>query len=381
MEDPIDKIVEGMYTDRYLLALLKEIGASLAINCYRNNLIMTIGRTEIRGANGSQDQQVSLGFSPSARPMGLGVEDANTIWIGNQLHMLKYQRHGELADPMDSTTRSPFDGYFVPRVAHIIGDLDTHDICVDGDKNVLFASSLFNAVCSLTSKTHAAKIWWRPSWISSGTSGDCCHLNGLCTRDGKLRYVTSVSRHNIIDGWREARRNGGVVWDVVEDKLVCADLSMPHSPRWYGGKLFVLNSGRGEFGFVDFNETQQTPTGEEYHPFVAIAFFPGFLRGLSFHGKYAFIGSSSDRHDNTFEGLELGEKLKENNVTGRSGIFVLDLETGDVKHWIRFDNVIKEIYDVVVVSGVKRLRIEEYTANALATLYSIEQLKVEEELL
>lgn len=30
-------------------------------------------------------------------------------------------------------------------------------------------------------------------------------------------------------------------------------LSMPHSPRWYDGKLWVLHSGTGGFGTIDPN--------------------------------------------------------------------------------------------------------------------------------
>ena len=51
---------------------------------------------------------------------------------------------------------------------------------------------------------------------------------------------------------------------------------------------------------------------------------------------------------------------------------MLDLKTGDIKNWIRFNNIAKEIYDIQIVPGVKKLRIEEYTANALGRSYSVE---------
>ena len=55
---------------------------------------------------------------------------------------------------------------------------------------------------------------------------------------------------------------------------------MPHSPRLHGGKLWLLNSGEGQFGWVD------TSTGT----FNPIAFCPGYPRGLASVGKYDLIG-------------------------------------------------------------------------------------------
>ena len=67
-------------------------------------------------------------------------------------------------------------------------------------------------------------------------------------------YVTAVSRSDVADGWRERRRDGGIVIDVASGEIVASGLSMPHSPRLYDGKLWLLNSGTGEFGTVDPRE-------------------------------------------------------------------------------------------------------------------------------
>ena len=70
--------------------------------------------------------------------------------------------------------------------------------------------------------------------------------------------------------------------DITTNEIVCEGLSMPHSPRWANGKLWVLNAGTGHLGWVDF-ETKK---------FVPLAFFPGFLRGLSIIGNVAAVGLS-----------------------------------------------------------------------------------------
>ena len=74
---------------------------------------------------------------------------------------------------------------------------------------------------------------------------------------------------------------------------------MPHSPRLYDGRLWVLNSGEGEFGTVD------PATGA----FTAVCFCPGYARGLAFVGRHAVIGLSRPRHNQTFSGLKLEERL------------------------------------------------------------------------
>ena len=35
------------------------------------------------------------------------------------------------------------------------------------------------------------------------------------------------------------------------DRVILGGLSMPHSPRWYGGKLWVLESGKGTLAVAD----------------------------------------------------------------------------------------------------------------------------------
>ncbi len=70
-------------------------------------------------------------------------------------------------------------------------------------------------------------------------------------RDGRPTFVTVVGRSDVADGWRDHRRNGGCVLDVQSGETVCSGLSMPHSPRWYRDRLWVLNSGTGQLGYVD----------------------------------------------------------------------------------------------------------------------------------
>ena len=154
---------------------------------------------------------------------------------------------------------------------------------------------------------------------------DRCHLNGLALRDGKARYVTAVSRSDVVDGWRDRRTAGGCVIDVTTGDVVAEGLSMPHSPRWYRDRLWVLNSGKGEFGWVDLAAGRFEP----------IAFCPGYLRGLAFAGDYAIVSLSQPRHDKTFGGLALDGELARRNADAQCGLQIIDLKTGDVAQWLQ----------------------------------------------
>ena len=121
-----------------------------------------------------------------------------------------------------------------------------------------------------------------------------------------------------MDGSRDRRTAGGCVIDVTTGDVVAEGLSMPHSPRWYRERLWVLNSGKGELGRVDLAAGRFEP----------IAFCPGYLRGLAFAGDHAIVSLSQPRHDKTFGGLALDGELARRNADAQCGLQIIDLKTG-----------------------------------------------------
>nr|WP_244505625.1 DUF4915 domain-containing protein [Methyloceanibacter stevinii] len=104
-----------------------------------------------------------------------------------------------------------------------------------------------------------------------------------------------------------------------------------------------------------------------------VAFCPGFVRGLGFHGKYAFVGLSKPRYER-FEGLALDKKLAETDSEPWCGVQVIDLETGAVVHWFRIDGAIGELYDVAVVEGVFRPMSLGFASNEILGLVTHDEL-------
>jgi uncharacterized protein (TIGR03032 family) len=134
------------------------------------------------------------------------------------------------------------------------------------------------------------------------------------------------------------------VIDVETNEIVLTELSMPHSPRWYQNKLYLLNSGTGEFGYMDLEKGKFEP----------IVFCPGYLRGCAFHGDFAIVGISQPRNNKTFQGLPLDEKLAQKNAIPRCGLLVINLRTGDIVHSLRLEGEIQELYDVAILPKIRR---------------------------
>ena len=108
-------------------------------------------------------------------------------------------------------------------------------------------------------------------------------------RAGRPAYATCVAPTNVVEGWREHRRDGGLVIDISTGEAVTRGLSMPHSPRLHGGRLWLVQSGTGEFGHVDI------ATGR----FEPVCFLQGYARGVAFVGEHAVIGVSRPRENRT----------------------------------------------------------------------------------
>lgn len=142
---------------------------------------------------------------------------------------------------------------------------------------------------------------WQPSFVKDLGPGDKCHLNSLALRDDRVRYVTALGETDTVGGWRENKRDSGLLMDVENQETIIRRLSMPHSPRWYPDKLWILESGNGGFGTIDLN------TGK-YHEIIQL---PGFTRGLSFLGPLAFVGLSQVRESAVFSGIPLVGRLQE----------------------------------------------------------------------
>src|SRR6478736_7770222 len=327
---PVDltKLKVEKSCSRGLAGWLASTRISIAISSYQTGRIYLVGS--------DREGRVSFFERIFERAMGI-VGNAQRIYLGGLYQLWRFEN---VLRP-NETIHGKFDKCYVPRNAQTIGDLDIHELGIRNDGRGVFVNTKYSCLAEL-SQTHSFKPIWKPPFISKLAPEDRCHLNGLAMVEGKPKYVTAVCKSDAVDGWRDRRMSGGVVIDVETDEIVCEGLSMPHSPRWANGKLWVLEAGSGHLGYVDFAKKA----------FVPLAFLPGFLRGLSIHGNVAAVGLSKPRNQR-FEGLQLDEELKKRDADPWCGVQIVSLTNGDVLNWIRFEGDVTELFDISFLPGVR----------------------------
>ena len=235
-----------------------------------------------------------------------------------------------------------WDRLYLPRSCHVTGNVDVHDLHVQSDGTLLVAVTQYNCIAKLDHQGSFNPIW-KPAFIDKIVGEDRCHLNGFCLDGDEIAYASAVSQNNEAHGWYEQRADGGVILDARTNEVVCQGLSMPHTPRLYRGKLWLVEAGRGRLGHVD------PKTGK----FEEVCFCPGFLRGLRFFGDYALLGMSLPRNQ-VFSGLPLDEILTEKQMEPECAIYAINLNTGRIDYTIKISGSVSEIYDLIVVENARQ---------------------------
>ena len=316
-------------TSRQFTSWMAETGLSLAFSTYQTGKLFFVGLQP----NG----RISVFERTFNRCMGLAAV-GDTLYMSTLYQLWRFNNVLEPGQEYDG-----YDRLYVPINGHTTGDLDIHDIAVESAGRVIFVNTLFGCLATIGGDSSFIPLW-QPPFISKLAAEDRCHLNGLAMENGRARYVTAIAETDVTDGWRDKRVDGGCIIDVQNDTVIARGLSMPHSPRISNGRLWVLNSGTGEFGTID----------EKTGTFTALTFCPGYLRGLSFLGDYAIVGLSKPRDNKTFTGLPLNDALAKKNAEAQCALQVIDLNTGDAVHWLRMDSLVEELYDVVALPGARR---------------------------
>jgi uncharacterized protein (TIGR03032 family) len=340
----------ALTSSRHFPAWLQRMGASLAFTTYQAGKVFLLGLKE--------DGRLAVFERSFARCMGLGVAAGGRgLMLATQHQIIRFDN---VLDP--GARQGPHDALYAPHATWITGDLDAHDVAAGPDGRPIFVNTLFSCIAEVSDGASFRPLW-RPPFISRLAAEDRCHLNGMAVQDGRPRYATAVSRSDVSDGWRDRRADGGMVIEVQSGEIVAQGLSMPHSPRLHGGRLWVLNSGAGELGWID-------PATGRFEP---VAFCPGYARGLAFIGDYALVGLSLARENRTFSGLPLDEALTSRGAEARCGLLVIDLKSGDTVEWVRIEGVVREMFDVAVMPGVVNPAMIGFKTDEVLRVISIDE--------
>jgi len=336
-------------SSRHFAHWLDTVGSSLAFSTYQSEKLFLAGVDEKGG--------VAAFERTFDRCMGIGVFPAGRSFVlASQSQIVRFDE--VLPKPH---AYKDWDVLYAPHKTWITGDIDVHDIAVLADGTPIFVNTAYSCIATVSEGFNFKPLWW-PPFISRLAPEDRCHLNGMALENGKPRYVSMVARSDVADGWRERKADGGMIWDIAAGKPLAEGLSMPHSPTLHDGRLWLVNSGTGELGFID------TSTGR----FQAVAFCAGYARGLDIVKGYGVVGISMPREDRTFQGLPLERMLAERGAEPRCGLIVIDLTTGDTVAWLRIENVVRELFDVAVLPGVRRPALIGFRGSEIQRIISID---------
>jgi uncharacterized protein (TIGR03032 family) len=306
--------------------LLTNLNISLVISTYQAGKLITLSPQDT-------DKLVQLPRTFD-NVMGLAVKD-DTLAAATKYNVEILKNDTRLA-PLYPNKPNTYDHIYIPQATYHTGPLALHDMAFLNDKLVA-VNTMFSTLAYIDD-TQSFTPFWQPPFITELEPEDRCHLNGLAIENNEIKYLTALGNSNEKNGWRENKINGGILMEYPSGKIILDGLSMPHSPRIYNGKLYVLNSAQGELIEVDVKN----------HSYEVLLKLDGFLRGMDRFGDYLFIAGSKLRHNNeTFKNLPISE-------TSFSGIIAIYLPTKTVIGKFEYKMSVDEIYDVKVLPDTLR---------------------------
>jgi uncharacterized protein (TIGR03032 family) len=333
-----------------LPAILDQLGSSLLVTTYQAGKLVVVR---------SDAGVINTHFRAFNKPMGMAL-GRGRLAIGTAVDVWEFRNVPAVAAKLDPPGKH--DACFLPRSAHVTGDIQIHEMAYvtvesresrvesqaadefsdsyPASSDLWFVNTRFSCLATHDADHSFAPVW-RPKFISQLTPDDRCHLNGLGLKEGRPAWATALGETDTGGGWRENKKSGGILIDIASDEIIARGLSMPHSPRWHAGRLWLLESGTGSFGFVDLN------TGL----YESIVHLDGFTRGLEMFGNLAFIGLSQVRETAVFSGIQITERLPETERT--CGVWVVDIERGQIIAFLKFEEAVQEIFAIALLPGIR----------------------------
>ena len=307
--------------------VLAQAGCSLLVSTYQAGQLCAFG---------THEGKLHVELQPFALAMGIAVSPRR-VAVGTRGLIWQLEPAGRsIARGLEPA--GLYDAALLPRTAHVCGNIQSHEMAYI-DNQLWVVNTLFSCLATIE-PGYSFVPRWKPHFVSDCYQpGDRCHLNGLAVDGGVPRFVTAMAETDAPNAWRERKHETGVLMDVASNEVVSRGFAMPHSPRVHDGRIWVLDSGRGELVVVD-----PATGGRE-----TVTAFPGYVRGLSFWGSLAFVGLSRIRETSVFGGLPIAAQKQEL----KCGIGVVDLRSGRQLASFQFSSGVEEIFAVEVLPGVR----------------------------
>lgn len=307
--------------------VLAQLNCTLAISTYQAGKVIFMSATP--------DGKLIQLPRTFKRAMGIAIEgEKMAVAMANEVTLFVNSPELALTYPQKPRT---YDAMYMPRATYYTGHLDLHDLHF-GKDGLWGVNTSFSCVCKIDEQYSFNPVW-KPHFIDALIGEDRCHLNGLAMQEGEPLYVSALGTGNTKQSWRENITGGGIIMHLPTNEIVARGLAMPHAPRLYDGKLYVLLSAKEQLICVD-------PSDGSHE---VVANIPGFVRGMTKFGDYLFIGTSKVRRESS-----TAKHLKLSKASDIAGITILHLPTAKIIAGISWLSSVDEIYDVQVLPNTRR---------------------------
>lgn len=306
------------------VAWLARAGGTLAVTTYN------AGKLALFSAPGGVLQARIMRLP---RPMGLAF-DGEHFAVAVRERIVGWRR------------RAAGSEHFVVDAVHATGRLDVHEMAYDA-RGLCFANTRYNCLARPSERVRFRRMW-SPPFMPEIVPRDCCHLNGVGVRDGRVAMLTAFCAGSEPGAWRAGDRfSSGIVLEAPEGRVVTSGLCMPHSPRWYEGRWWLCNSGAGALCTFD-------PRSGEVHEAAAL---PGFARGLCFAAGRAIVGLSHIRPEHILDAPPVRQRFDHL----RSGVWLVDVQTGANTGALEFVRGGREVFDAAFLPGMTAVDLDRPT--------------------
>lgn len=235
-----------------------------------------------------------------------------------------------------------YDAHFVPQAGYVTGAVGIADMVLDQQAGPVFASTRFSCAGRPSAMVSFEPVW-QPGFISALAPEDRCHLAGLATVKGRVRFATLFAPTDEPDGWRS--RNGdeaarGRLMDMTTGRTILDGIDQPRSPRSHRGRLWLLEAGKGRLCRADLKQRRIVP----------VADCPGYPMALAFLEDAAVVALSQPA------GGWKAPVAVSGTPGGFCGLAVFDIATGELLHWLRLGHPVARVSGLAPLTGYRRPR-------------------------
>jgi uncharacterized protein (TIGR03032 family) len=256
------------------IALLEKLNITLLVTREYEHLVMAY-----RTVKGKLHQS----FLHLPHPAGIAVDrKKNFVYVAATRNPNAIV---ELAIQKEISRKKKNGSLLVPsRVKYFPGSTYLHDLAFVGKE--LYANSVGqNGIIKVDMNSPTTgNVCWMPSCVRGKNDRNHIQLNSIAAGGTLAESYFSASAETVTKfkpgDLKFPVDKKGVIFSGKTKRAVARGLTRPHSAKLYRGKLWVNNSGYGEFGFIRSGS------------FIPLVQMPGWTRGLCFSGDVAFVGVS-----------------------------------------------------------------------------------------